>query len=335
VFALTRLRLPIIVIVSLALAALLALAAFSSAEAAEQKDAAKEKTDAATNEDTISNEDTVSTEFHRWELYHWGRTSNTFSLKLGNNVTSAWDSYLAAASADWSKGDPSYTDVLDTTTPAGNVSSKELKRKLCPPTGGQVEVCNAKYGGTGWSGLAQIWIVKDPGADPGADPATVHDLITAGVVKMNDTYFRRGDEAKRSHVMCQEIGHTFGLGHTSEDGTSQGTCMDYSNDSTKSLHPYPHDFEELATIYNHADITSTVDSTSQLPAATKRDNYDTPDKWGTLKHRDEAGKHAVFEREFSDETKLVTFVEVEDQEILGDQEDEPQQKKQEEKEQDQ
>jgi hypothetical protein len=27
--------------------------------------------------------------------YHWARTSNPFTLKLGDNVSSAWDSYSA------------------------------------------------------------------------------------------------------------------------------------------------------------------------------------------------------------------------------------------------
>ena len=35
---------------------------------------------------------------------------------------------------------------------------------------------------------------------------------------------------EKNHVICQEIGHVLGLGHTSEDGTSQGTYMDYSTD---------------------------------------------------------------------------------------------------------
>src|SRR6266567_7362536 len=32
---------------------------------------------------------------------HWARTANPFTIKLGDNVSSAWDSYLAVASSDW------------------------------------------------------------------------------------------------------------------------------------------------------------------------------------------------------------------------------------------
>jgi hypothetical protein len=275
-FALTRLRLPIAVIGAVVFSALLAFAAFSSAVQAHQADAAEEQTDAAATKeqtDAATKEDGVTTQFHAWENYHWARTSNPFSLKLGDNVTSAWDSYLRTASSDWSQ-----STVLDTTTPAGNVSSRDLKRKKCPPKSGQVEVCNATYGATGWSGLAQIWIAQDPAT-------RLYTNITAGVANMNDTYFGSGDTAKRAHVMCQEIGHTFGLGHTSEDGSSQGTCMDYSRDSTNSQHPYPHDYEELERIYQHLDSTSTVGTISQMPAAAKRGNYNNRSEWGKLKHK--------------------------------------------------
>ncbi len=306
-FTMSRLRLPIAFFVGLSLATLLASATFSSAVSAHQDDAAGNQADPAAKEDT------VTTEFHAWDNYHWARTSNPFALKLGDNVTSAWDSYLRTASSDWSQ-----STVLDTTTPPGNVRRKALRRKKCPPTTGQVEVCNAAYGRTGWSGLAQIWI-------------NGNDHITAGVAKINNTYFRSGDRAKRSHAMCHEVGHTLGLGHTSENGQSDGTCMDYARDSTNSQHPNAHDYEELEEIYAHTDSTSTVSTTtSQMPAAAKRGNYNSRAEWGKLKHRSADGKHEVYEREFSD-GKLVTFVDVEDQEDQPRQQkqkDPPQQKKQ-------
>jgi hypothetical protein len=330
-FAMSRLRWPIVVIVGFVLAVLLASAAFTSAEAHEQKDAAaKEPTDAAATEEGTNPEGTVTTEQHNWGTYHWARTKNPFTLNLGDNVTSDWDSYLKTAAGlptPYSGNDWSDSTVLDAPVVSGNVSSRDLKRKKCPYTLGRAEVCNAAYGTTGWSGLAQIWL------------SSGH--IVAGVTKMNDTYISRTDGWKRNHVMCQEVGHIFGLGHTSENGTSQQTCMDYSS-SQDSQWPNQHDYEELRAIYDptftptwadptaplagHTDSTSTVgtSSASKLPAGANRDKYDTRDKWGPLKHLDEAGKHAVFEREFSDGTMLVTFIEVEDQGILEDQEDQPQ-----------
>jgi hypothetical protein len=92
VFAMSRLRLPIVVMVVFVFAAFLALAAFSATGSAHQADAGGEQTDAAATKegtDAATKEDTVSTEFHRWENYHWARTGNPFSLILGANVTSA------------------------------------------------------------------------------------------------------------------------------------------------------------------------------------------------------------------------------------------------------
>jgi hypothetical protein len=68
------------------------------------------------------------------------------------------------------------------------------------------------------------------------------------------------------HVICQEIGHTFGLDHQDESGISLNTCMDYyhntSASDTKSTHPNQHDYDELATIYQHLDSFSTVGAAS-------------------------------------------------------------------------
>src|SRR4030066_177385 len=84
---------------------------------------------------------------HSWGSYHWARTSNPFTLKLGDNVSSTWDSYLVTASNDWTQ-----SSVLNTTIVAGSTTGRR-----CRPTSGRVQVCNASYGNTGWPGGAQIW----------------------------------------------------------------------------------------------------------------------------------------------------------------------------------
>src|SRR6266545_2568667 len=73
---------------------------------------------------------------HSWNGYHWARTSNPFTLKLGDNVSSAWDHSLARTSSDWSQ-----SIVLDTTIVPG-----QAKPRNCRPTSGRVEVCDSTYG---------------------------------------------------------------------------------------------------------------------------------------------------------------------------------------------
>jgi hypothetical protein len=179
---------------------------------------------------------------HRWGGYHWARTSNPFTLKLGDNVSSSWDAYLTMASNDWSAdvaGNPVNTRVV-----AGMSSPRK-----CRPVAGRIEVCNYRYGRRGWLGIAEIWI-------------SANNHITQGTTKMNDTYY---DTAKydtpewRAAVMCQEIGHMFGLDHQDESGADFHTCMDYADSpDADNMHPNTHDYEELAAIYKHLDSTTTI-----------------------------------------------------------------------------
>src|SRR5262249_13497667 len=125
---------------------------------------------------------------HSWNGYHWSRQSNPFTVKLGDNVNSTWDPILATTSSDWSQ-----STVLNTTIVAGGSGARS-----CRPTNGRVEVCNARYGNTGWLGVAQIWI-------------TGGTHITQGTVKLNDYYFDQpqyNSTAWRNLVSCQEVGHT-------------------------------------------------------------------------------------------------------------------------------
>nr|WSY50182.1 hypothetical protein OG999_08560 [Streptomyces sp. NBC_00886] len=186
---------------------------------------------------------------HSWGSYHWARTSNPFTVKLGDNLNSTWKSYLSTASSDWST-----SQVLDTTIVTGQSNNS------CRATTGRVEVCNRTYGNNGWLGLASI-------------STTGGDHISSGTVKLNDTYFNTSTyntPSWRTMVTCQEVGHTFGLDHqdTTQTNPNLGTCMDYTNTPDgppSNLHPNTHDYDELATIYAHLDSTSTVDQSAAVP----------------------------------------------------------------------
>jgi len=228
---------------------------------------------------------------HSWGNYHWGRTANPFTLKLGDNVDGNWDSYLATTSADWSQ-----STVLDTTVVAGRA-----RPRTCRPTSGRVEVCNTAYGNTGWLGIAQIW--------------TSSGHIAQGTVKVNDTYFNTATyntAAWRNMVMCQEVGHTFGLAHQDENfnNGNLGSCMDYTNDPSTNQHPNQHDYQMLEQIYAHLDSVNTIASSTAaaLPAQMLGRDFDTQRSWGQLMRRSRDGARETYVRDFGHGNQLVTYV---------------------------
>lgn len=245
---------------------------------------------------------------HAWGGYHWARTANPFVLKLGDNVSGQWDIHLTSSSVDWT-----VSTVLDTAVVAGMTNPK-----VCKAVTGRVEVCNSKYGNNGWLGIASIWASGSH--------------ITKGTVKLNDTYFntaKYNTSAWRQFVMCQEIGHTFGLDHQDEafDNLNMGTCMDYTNDPSRddgagnNLTPNAHDYEELELIYTHLDAITTALSSAfsnkSLALAMagdgeteSSDDVDTsnPSEWGKIVRKYSDGRSSVHEKDLGNGKKLFTFV---------------------------
>lgn len=235
----------------------------------------------------------VATATHSWGGYHWARTTPQFTLKLGNNLTSAvWINHLSATSSDWNSGNSAVLTAV--------VNGQSNKR--CSMVSGTTQVCNGTYGNNGWLGLASINITGG-----------VH--ITQGSAKLNDTYFNTStynNPNERKHVMCQEIAHTFGLDHQSTDGSSQNTCMDYFSNtganatSTLSTTPNAHDFEQLNLIYAHLDGTTTVSATAAASSA--NDIGDDPNSWGILVSQSKNGRSSTYENMNRDGSKTVTHV---------------------------
>ena len=229
----------------------------------------------------------IDTQSHSWNGYHWARTANPFTLKLGDNLTSSdWKGHLSQTSGDW--------NALNTPVRTTIVPGTSSKR--CSMVAGTTQVCNGTYGNNGWLGLASINVSGSH--------------ITQGTAKMNDTYFNTAtynNKNEREHVMCQEVAHTFGLGHQDESGASLNTCMDYFSNtganagSTVSTKPNAHDKDELNTIYSHLDSTTTVANIWDVAAASVAkmpgDLLANAGQWGTAIDHDAYGRPNLFAME--------------------------------------
>jgi hypothetical protein len=176
-----------------------------------------------------------------WNGYHWARSSTSTVLRLQvlDSVTSAWDANLSKANTDWNRSPVFENPLVASDSGTGTRSS-------CPASSGRVRVCNYTYGSNGWLGLAQIALSGG-------------SHIAWGTTKLNDSYSMSA--AAKQHVVCQEVGHDFGLDH---QFTNASSCMDYAGiDDSSYVSPNSHDYSELLAIYNHGDAgVAASDATS-------------------------------------------------------------------------
>ena len=205
---------------------------------------------------------------HSWGGYHWAQANAggaSVRVDLGDNLlvsrSTNWPAIFNGTATtganvvfNWTNLNlfplgtgNTFSDVLNTARVAG---ANTTSQKRCKPRSGRVEVCNARYGANGWLGLASVW--------------TSGGHIVQGTVKVNDTYLDSASysAADKQHVLCQEVGHTVGLDHTSEDGRDDQTCMDYAT-GLENPHTNGHDNEQINAIYgSHTDGTATATTTA-------------------------------------------------------------------------
>jgi hypothetical protein len=249
---------------------------------------------------------------HAWGKYHWDiSTADSISapLALRDNLTSPWGSSLVNSSADWKHSLLQNGIVFGT----GNDN--------CGPVPGGVEVCNDHYGDNGWLGIASVWATRGRS-----------NHITQAVVKVNDTYFDTptyNSAAWRDFVMCQEIGHTFGLDHQDVvfSNPNLGTCMDYTNDPDGTVYtradsrsPNDHDYDMMVEIYTHLNSTDSGDDDGgggkgkgggkkpKKAGEAGAIDLNNPSAWGQAISQDAAGRNNLFERNLANGQVLVTHV---------------------------
>lgn len=181
---------------------------------------------------------------NQWGSYHWeknGVIDGVLTLSVGNSHQQP-DPQIPDPPPDW----PALLDdvVSNWTNPLGYGGSY-LAVEFVDGGTGDIESYNANYGNTGWLGLAGIRVTRGK-----------YKHIVDGYSKVNEYYITLSgydgfnNAMAWQHVLCQEIGHTFGLDHN-RDGL---TCM---NDTHPLIYlePNSHDTEMLDLMYaeDHGD----------------------------------------------------------------------------------
>jgi hypothetical protein len=228
-----------------------------------------------------------ATAFHRWNDYHWKRTTAQLEVPVFTNVNATWQPYVNKAVVDWNE-----STMIQSPRSQGSINPK-----TCKAVTGTIQVCNASYGRNGWLGIATISLSGGH--------------ITRGTTKLNDTYFNTSqynNSSWRALVACQEIGHDYGLGHQDEDFSTDGTnsCMDYTSVPGGNETPDNHDYEELLTIYNHLESATTT--AGQGASGLNLESGDSPSEWGRAIHFTRDGRPDVFERQDGPGQRTITHV---------------------------
>lgn len=234
---------------------------------------------------------------HQWRKYAWAWDGTPLAVVIYDNTASSdWQGRAAAASAAWNE------------SPSINGTVKGGNNPECDFITGQIHVCSDDYGSVGWLGLASISLNGNE--------------IKAGWTKVNDFYFnqpRYDSDIWRQLVMCQEIGHDYGLGHQNENFNSNTTdsCMEYTSTPTEiDMTPDAHDYEQLEAMYPTSGGTGDGGGNGGGKGGNKPRGKpaslpsvgNTPESWGRPIDFLPNGKPFVYERALSDGTRIVTHV---------------------------
>lgn len=254
---------------------------------------------------------------HNWgggtKGYHWMRSTNTIrNIPIRRFHSSIWLARYSAAYTKWRSASMTKVRPIQGATGGG--------RNPCPAALNQITSCDGSYGNTGWLGLATVWTYSG-------------GHIAQGTSKVNNTYHNRAPyntTAYRQFVICQEIGHNFGLGHVNEVFTNAntGSCMDYTNDpdggpgggsnsDPHNMNPNAHDYALINSKHNHVGSASHADDlpgilpgfadAEVMPAAAMAFNPMKLSDLGTLVHVGAGGRLERYERDFGS-VKATSFV---------------------------
>lgn len=239
-------------------------------------------------------------------------TSAMRQIPIRRNHSAVWLNRYATAYADWRK--PAMTKVRPSQVATGGPSN------TCAPVLNQIRSCDGSYGINGWLGLATVWTY-----------AGGRGHIAQGTSKVNNSYFTRPQYNTipwRQLVICQEIGHNFGIGHVNVvfGNRNVGSCMDYTNDpdgggayGPSNMHPYAHDYSLINSRHNHVgaaallpgftdDQIEAMPETTELSRASQAFNPLKLSELGRLVAVGDGGRTERYEMDFADGSRATSLV---------------------------
>jgi hypothetical protein len=205
-----------------------------------------------------------------WSGYHWPEEPGdphvgSISLTLVDFLDDAYGTEYGEAVDDWDRNSNTGKGPLDFIRLNGSgdrpaACNNDATNAAGAKIDGTIHVCNGTYGTNGWLGLARIWVASN-------------GHIDAGVALMNDSYML--DDPTYAvpnavqHVLCQEIGHTFGLDH--QGSPKKQSCMNsrWGLTNPDFIGPNQHDYDTLDEIYGSG---SADDGGSSKPCNPNRKN---------------------------------------------------------------
>ena len=182
---------------------------------------------------------------HSWNGYHWARTSNPFTLQLGDNVSGLWDGMLDDG------GRPTGTARSTCTRRSSRAGRGRRTVGRLPVASRSAALATATPAGSASprSGSAAARTSRRASSRTTTTTSATRATSTTTRPRCSTSSARRSDTPSGSTTRTSPA-------------ISLNTCMDYYHNTSASdvlsTHPNKHDYDELDTIYTHTDSTSTV-----------------------------------------------------------------------------
>lgn len=209
---------------------------------------------------------------HQWSKYHWERDGGPLSLVVGDHHQSTSGNTGTIGTVNFcnslADGCPNWSILLQTGASGSAPTDYDSDGVIREWNGSGTETApdelaghfsigftgssenigsyNDDYGDSGWLGIASIYVTRGKNKHIVEGESKVNDYYVPEPFLGGEDYQGFNEEVEWLAVLCQEIGHDLGLGHTSGD-----TCMNTATRPLRNATPNTHDYDQLIEMYTH------------------------------------------------------------------------------------